>query len=192
MQPFLATRTDFERHAAQVARDLLGMRLVRCVRGLRIGGIITETEGYQGEEDLACHAKAGKTARTAVMYGPPAHAYIYFTYGMHWMLNVVCGPQDSPAAVLIRSIAADEGLDFIAARRSPRPPKIWTNGPGKICQALEITGDLNGIDLLDESGDLWLEPGIAIAAEAVQVTPRIGIDPVPEPWKSQPWRFLVK
>ena len=85
-----------------VARELLGMRLVRCLNGERLAGIILETEAYHGQEDLACHARAGHTARTAVMYGPPGRAYIYFTYGMHWCLNCVTGDVGFPAAVLIR------------------------------------------------------------------------------------------
>jgi DNA-3-methyladenine glycosylase len=150
-----------------------------------------EAEAYQGEEDLACHAKAGRTSRTAVMYGPPGHAYIYFTYGMHWMLNVVCQPEGLPAAVLIRAIAPLEGLDFIAARRPGRARAIWTDGPAKLCQALEIDGRLNGIDLREPEGELWIEPGEAVADDRVRATPRIGIGGVPEPWLTIPWRFVV-
>jgi len=89
----------FLRDATIVARNLLGKRLVRNVDGRRISGIILETEAYRGEEDLACHARSGKTRRNAVMYGKPGRAYIYFTYGMHWCFNTVCGPAGFPAAV---------------------------------------------------------------------------------------------
>jgi DNA-3-methyladenine glycosylase len=181
----------YEQSAVAVARGLLGMRLVRRIAGQRVGGAIVEAEAYQGEEDLACHAKAGRTLRTVVMYGPPGHAYVYFTYGMHWMLNAVCRPEGFPAAVLIRAICPEEGLDLIASRRPGRARAIWTDGPGKLCRALEIDGRLNGIDLTDSQGDLWIETGEPVLDERVLATPRIGIGSVPEPWLSLPWRFVV-
>src|SRR3970040_1161940 len=101
-QNLILPRVFYDRPALQVARDLLGMRLVRYDQGQRIAGIIVETEAYRGEEDLGCHCKAGRTPRTKVMYGPPGHAYVYFTYGMHWMLNFVTQVQGFPAAGLIR------------------------------------------------------------------------------------------
>ena len=115
----------YSRDVLIAAPQLLGKRLVRMLDGVRIAGIITETEAYRGEEDLACHAKAGRTPRTEVMYGPPGTAYVYFTYGMHWMLNCVCGPEGFPAAVLIRAIQPVEGLETIAARRSGVKEALW-------------------------------------------------------------------
>jgi DNA-3-methyladenine glycosylase len=175
-----------------VARHLLGMRLVRRLEGQRLGGIIIETEAYRGEDDLACHAKAGRTPRTQVMYGPPGRAYVYFTYGMHWMLNCVALPEGTPAAVLLRAIRPEEGLEQIAARRSGHPPADWCSGPGKLTQGLAVDGGLNGIDLCDSSGPLWIEEGDPVPPESVLVGPRVGIDRVPEPWKSIPWRFRVR
>src|SRR5512140_709330 len=125
------------------------MRLVRFQEGFRLSGIIRETEAYIGENDLACNARAGRTRRTAVMYGPPGHAYVYFTYGNHWMLNVVAEPEDSPAAVLIRAILPEEGREIISSRRSGRD----TLGPGKLTQALGIDGQLNGISLYDPASE---------------------------------------
>src|SRR5262245_36385866 len=110
-------RDFYRRSALNVARELLGARLVRLHDGIRLSGSITETEAYVGEEDLGCHAKAGRTARTAIMYGPPGHAYVYFTYGMHWLLNAVTGEVGSPAAVLIRAIVPDEGIELMSERR---------------------------------------------------------------------------
>ena len=102
-------REFYNRPTLTVARELIGARLVRILNGQRLVGIITETEAYIGEKDLGCHAKAGRTARTAVMYGPPGHAYVYFTYGNHWMLNVVTEREGFPAAVLLRAIQPIEG-----------------------------------------------------------------------------------
>ena len=181
----------YDRPVLDVARDLLGRRLVRCINGQRVGGLVVECEAYRGEEDLACHARAGRTPRTAVMYGPPGQAYVYFTYGMHWMLNCVTGPQGFPAAVLIRAIQPREGLDSIAARRAGRPTRDWCNGPAKLCQALGIDGQHNGLPLWQDSGGLWLESGQPVPDGQVRSTPRIGIPRVPEPWRSMPWRFVL-
>jgi DNA-3-methyladenine glycosylase len=172
-----------------VARDLLGMYLVRRLDGIRLGGIIIETEAYQGEEDQASHARAGLTPRTVVMYGPPGRAYIYFTYGMHWMLNCVTEPEGFPAAVLLRVIQPVEGLEQIAARRPGQPPQMWCNGPAKLCQALAIDQKLNGTDLCNPEGELRIEAGQPILDSQVITGPRVGIFSVPEPWFSKPWRF---
>jgi DNA-3-methyladenine glycosylase len=174
-----------------VARELLGQRLVRIEDGRRISGLISEAEAYTGEEDLACHAKAGLTPRTKVMYGPPGHAYVYFTYGMHWMLNFVVEPEGRPAAVLIRAIQPEEGLDLIESRRNGQSARHWTDGPGKICQALNIDGRLNGADLCSPDSELFVEKGHPVPESRVTITPRVGLNTVPEPWKSMPWRYLV-
>jgi DNA-3-methyladenine glycosylase len=184
-------RDFYSRPALQVARELLGMRLVRYEDGHRVGGIILETEAYRGEEDLGCHCKAGRTTRTAVMYGEPGHAYVYFTYGMHWMLNFVVERNGFPAAVLIRAILATEGLDLIEARRGSQPVQRWTDGPAKICQALQIDKSFNGMDLCAPTGQLWVEAGQPILETSVTTGPRVGLNNVPEPWKSIPWRFLA-
>jgi DNA-3-methyladenine glycosylase len=185
-------RDFFARPTLTVARAVLGMRLVRIQDGQRLAGIITEAEAYIGETDLGCHARAGRTPRTAVMYGPPGHAYVYFTYGMHWMLNFVTEMEDFPAAVLIRAIHPVEGLEIIAARRKGQLQPTWTDGPGKICQAMGIDGGLNGIDLCAAEAVLFVEAGDPVPDECVTIGPRVGLNSVPEPWKSIPWRFQVK
>lgn len=184
-------RKFYNRPALQAARELLGMRLVRLEGGRRLAGRIVETEAYGGEEDLGCHCRAGLTPRTQVMYGPPGHAYIYFTYGMHWMLNFVVEAEGSPAAVLIRALTPEEGLETIAARRDGQPFARWTDGPAKICQALNIDRRLNGADLCAPEAELFVISGTPVPDSGVTIGPRVGLYTVPEPWKSVPWRFKV-
>lgn len=182
----------YNRPVLQVARELLGARLVRRLDGQRLSGIIVETEAYRGEDDLACHARAGRTPRTAVMYGPPGRAYVYFTYGMHWLLNCVSEAEGYPAAVLIRAILPLEGREIIATRRAGRPEREWCSGPARLCAALAVDGRMNGVDLCDPAGELWIEPGEPLPDAAVRTGPRVGIESVPEPWRSLPWRFLAQ
>lgn len=185
-------RSFFSRHTLLVARDLLGKRLVRVQDDMRISGLITETEAYRGEEDLACHARAGLTRRTQVMYGPAGHAYVYFTYGMHWLLNFITEEQGFPAAVLLRAIFPVEGSQVIASRRAGIAAARWTDGPAKVCQALGIDGAMNGLDLCAPGGQLFIEDESPIPDSRVTITPRVGLNQVPEPWKSIPWRYLVE
>lgn len=177
----------YDRPTLTVARELIGARLVRILRGRRLVGTISETEAYVSEKDLACHARAGRTARTAVMYGPPGHAYVYFTYGNHWMLNVVTERAGFPAAVLIRAIQPIEGVEIMSRRRNGRD----TLGPGKLTQAMGITKSENGLDLTKSGSGLWIETGQPVPNSLVTKGPRVGLNNVPEPWKSKPWRFLV-
>ncbi len=184
-------RDAFARPTLEVARALLGARLVRLEEGQRLAGIIVETEAYIGEEDLGCHARAGRTPRTQVMYGPPGHAYVYFTYGMHWLFNVVTEREGFPAAVLIRALLPTEGLSQMAARRPGQPPRRWTDGPAKLCRALNIDGAFHGADLCAPHATLFIEEGLPIPEDWVRTGPRIGLNSVPEPWKSIPWRFYL-
>ncbi len=185
-------RPFFSRSTLQVARELIGMRLVRQERDVRLVGVISEVEAYRGEEDQGCHARAGRTPSTRVMYGPPGHAYVYFTYGMHWMLNFVTEAEGYPAAVLIRAILPVEGLDVIAARRDGQPFAHWTNGPAKLCQALGIDGRHNGLDLCAPQSEIFVQVGESIPDSAVTIGPRVGLNNVPEPWKSIAWRFRIQ
>jgi len=181
-------RNFYNRPTLQVARDLIGARLVRMLEGMKLVGLIVEAEAYISEKDLACHAKAGRTPRTQVMFGPPGHAYVYFTYGNHWMLNVVTEREGYPAAVLIRAIQPVEGIEVMSKRRHGRD----TFGPGKLTQAMGITKSENGVDLTDSASGLWIEAGIPVPNSRVTKSPRVGLYSVPEPWKSKPWRFVVK
>lgn len=137
-------------------------------------GIIVETEAYLGEHDLACHAAAGRTERTAPLYGPPGIAYVYFIYGMYWCFNAVTRQEDHPSAVLVRALEPLDGLDLMRERR----PKVkrdvdLTNGPGKLCLALGIERRHNWLPL--QSLPLVIREGPAVDDRDVTVTPRIGI-----------------
>ena len=125
-QKEIISREFYNRPTLTVARELLGATLVRVENGVRVAGMIVETEAYIGESDLGCHAKAGKTPRTEVMFGLPGRAYVYFTYGMHWMLNAVTEAEGFPAAALIRAIRPIEGIEVIAARRSASAAESFT------------------------------------------------------------------
>ena len=125
------------------------------------------------------------------MYGPPGHAYVYFTYGMHWMFNTVTEEEGAPAAVLIRALIPSERLDIIQSRRSGQSDKHWMDGPAKLCQALAIDRDLDGIDLCAPGSQLYLEKYDSLPDSSVTTGPRVGLNNVPEPWKSMPWRFLA-
>lgn len=181
-------REFYDRPTVRVARELIGARLVRFLDGHRLVGIITETEAYVGERDLGCHAKAGRTPRTEIMYGEPGHAYVYFTYGNHWMLNVVAEREGFPAAVLIRAIQPVEGVLIMSRRRMGRDAL----GPGKLTQAMRITKRENGADLTQARSGLRIEAGVAVPKSLVTKGPRVGLNSVPEPWKSKPWRFVVE
>ncbi len=186
--PAILARKFYNRPTLAVARELIGARLVRMDRGKKLAGLITETEAYISAKDLACHAKAGLTPRTQVMYGEAGHAYVYFTYGNHWMLNVVTEGEGFPAAVLIRAIQPVEGVELISRRRNGRD----TFGPGKLTQAMRITKRENGVDLTETNSGLWIEAGVSIPNSLVTKSPRVGLNNTPEPWLSKPWRFKVK
>jgi DNA-3-methyladenine glycosylase len=184
----ILSRSFYCRPTLTVARELIGARLVRILDGVKLVGLNAETEAYISEKDLACHAKAGRTPRTQVMYGEAGHAYVYFTYGNHWMLNVVTEKVDFPAAVLIRAIQPIEGVEVLSARRGGRD----TFGPGKLCQALGIDKALNSADLTESGFGLWIEAGVPVPDKIVTKGPRVGLNNTPEPWKSKPWRFMVR
>lgn len=186
------TRAFFARDTVTVARELLGQRLVRVHAGQRLSGIIVETEAYVGETDLACHARAGHTPRTTVMYGPPGHAYIYLNYGLHWLLNIVTERNGFPAAVLIRAMQPVEGLPTMRHQRGARPDRQLANGPGKLAQALAITGHLHGHDLCGRNSPLFVERTAPPLESVIVARPRVGIDGVPEPWRSVAWNFKLQ
>jgi DNA-3-methyladenine glycosylase len=185
-------RSFFARPTLLVARELLGQRLVHLSAGQRLAGLITETEAYIGQIDQACHARFGRTPRSEVMFGAPGHAYVYFTYGMHWMLNVVTEPAGFPAAVLIRALLPVEGEPVMRSRRAAAasaPLHRLTDGPAKLAQALGVDRALNGHDLCVRGARLFIERAAAVPAGRVTVGPRVGLNNTPEPWKSRAWNF---
>lgn len=155
-----------------LARWLLGKVLVRTIDGVRLERRITETEAYDGERDLACHASKGRTARTEVMYRSGGVWYVYLCYGVHEMLNLVTGPRDRPAAVLIRGV---EGVI----------------GPGRLTKALRIDRSLNGAPAVPASGLHIEDQGIVLPRRRVAAGPRIGVDYAGPVWRAKPWRFML-
>jgi len=171
------SRSFYNASASKVARNLLGCWLVHRPRGngrLLIGRIV-ETEAYVGERDRACHAHAGRTARNAVMYGPPGHAYVYFIYGMYDMLNVVCQPEGVPEAVLIRALEPLEGVEIMRRRRCVRHDTHLASGPGKLCRAFGVTRRRHdGTDLTGRT--LWIAAAERRQGERIVRGRRIGVD----------------
>jgi len=165
----------YARPARVVARALLGKVLVHGGRS----GRIVETEAYVGEHDLACHAARGRTARTAILWGPPGRAYVYFVYGMHWCFNAVTGREGRASAVLVRGLEAVEGFD--------RPVRL--DGPGRLCRALGITGAENGVDL--SRSELRILDAPPVPGRTVERGPRIGVD-YAEEWAEAPLRYWVR
>ena len=180
-------RGFYERETEIVAREMLGAVLeCRTPDGLA-SGIIVETEAYLGEHDLACHAAAGRTRRTEHLYGPPGISYVYFIYGMYWCFNAVTRAEDLPSAVLVRAIEPLDGIALMHRRR----PRIrndvdLTNGPGKLCTSLGITGSHTGTQL--QRYPVVIREGEAVPDDQVEVTARIGIT------KSADWplRWVVR
>ena len=178
-------RVFFEEDAPQVARKLIGNLLVRASDGKRLSGAIVEAEAYRGSNDPASHAYRGRTKRNDVMFGDPGHAYVYFTYGNHFCLNLTCEPAGVPAAVLVRAIEPREGIEEMKARRGVEKVQDVANGPGKLTKALGIGRELNGEDLVT-SERLFLEEGEK--PRRVGSSSRVGISS----GTAYRWRYFVE
>jgi DNA-3-methyladenine glycosylase len=185
----ILTGNFYDRDTRQVARALLGAKLVRPVNGVELNGMIVETEAYCGCDDSACHAHSGRTPRNAVMFGHPGHAYVYFTYGLHYLLNLVTEEEGNPCAVLIRAVLPLAGIPEMESRRRKKGVDL-TNGPAKLCQAFGIDKFLNGWDLTC-GRELWVEDYKTIPAKLITATPRIGIDYAKKKHREARWRFVV-
>jgi DNA-3-methyladenine glycosylase len=171
--------------AEQIAPRLLGSLLVREVQGRRLVGRIVETEAYD-QSDAASHTYRGLTPRTEVMFGPAGFLYVYFTYGMYFCCNVVCGRAGEGSAVLLRGLEPLEGDDVMTENRGGRGGVNVANGPGKLCQALQIDKRLNGHDLQKAPLQLELQP--TLTADKIIQTTRIGIRQAAD----VPWRFYIR
>jgi DNA-3-methyladenine glycosylase len=180
-------RSFFARPSPEVGPDLLGRILVcRVGDGTLLTARIVEAEAYQ-EDDPASHSFRGRTNRTEVMFGPPGHAYVYFTYGMHHCMNVVTGSTGEGSAVLLRAAEPLEGLEEMARRRGTNDPRALCSGPGRLCQALGIDRAQNGLDLV-RGRRLWLLEGASVTRSKISVGSRVGITSGTD----RPWRFSVQ
>ncbi len=176
MPNLILSRSYFERPTLTVARSLVGKYLVRRSGQGTMAGRIIEVEAYVGPRDKACHASKGKTARTAVLFGPPGRSYVYLIYGMYHCLNVVTERDGFPAAVLIRAIEVEGTL---------------IDGPGKLCRALAIDRTLNNLDMTIAEG-LWFEDrGEPLQRGSIGAHPRIGVDYAGD-WARKLWRFRLR
>lgn len=197
----IIARDFFARPTLTVARELLGQRLVRELDGQRLSGLIVETEAYIGPDDSASHAYGKRnSSRAGVMYGPAGQTYVYFIYGLYFMLNIVTEAEGFAAAVLIRAIEPLEGVETMLDNRLIAPRLLTslsrslinlTNGPAKLCQALRIDQKMNNWDLTLGRA-LWLESAPTVPAEAIATGPRIGIDYAQPEDRAAPWRFWLQ
>ncbi len=169
-----------EGDVVEVARRLIGATLQTRIDGYQTAIVVTEVEAYGGPEDAASHAVRGRTQANAAMFGEAGTLYVYRSYGVHWCANVVVGPRDEPAAVLLRGGEPSLGIPIMERRR--KRTNNLTDGPGKLCQALGITGEHDGVFL---GGQIELIPGTPLGP--VVATPRIGITKATD----LPWRFAA-
>ncbi|MGW8303839.1 MAG: DNA-3-methyladenine glycosylase [Desulfobacterales bacterium] len=170
----ILNRQFYARETLAVAGALLGKKLVRKYSGNILSGLICEIEAYLGSTDSASHAFKGKTPRNTVMFGRAGRAYVYFVYGMHYLLNVVTEEDENPCAILIRAIVPLDGIEYMQLNRG-RSGKDLSDGPAKLCQALAIDKSLNGWDLT-AGKKLWVEDRPSIPGRFIKRGPRIGID----------------
>jgi DNA-3-methyladenine glycosylase len=177
-------RSFYARPSLEVARDLIGRLLVRPLPGGRLVGRIVESEAYQ-EGDPASHSFRGRTARNEVMFGRSGHLYVYFSYGMHFCMNVVTGRDGEGSAVLLRAVEPVEGIDWMLARRGLDDVRLLCAGPGRLTQAFGIDRAHNGADLV--AGDvLFVASGSAVPEDRIGVSPRVGLTLGVD----RPWRFF--
>ena len=178
-------RKFYEQETVTVAKQLIGKRLTRKIQNTKLTGIITETEAYRGKDDLASHAATKITNRNRIMFGPVGMSYVYFTYGMYFMLNVVAkNKKQNAGAVLIRGIYPEEGIKIMTNNRGIKDLKKITNGPGKLTIAMDISMKENNIDLTKKSA-IYISEGIK--PKKIKKTSRIGISKATD----KEWNFSI-
>jgi DNA-3-methyladenine glycosylase len=185
------TKDFYSRDALTVARELIGCLFVHQTVEGPLGVRLVETEAYRGTQDPGSHGYRGVTARTEVMFGPPGRLYVYFTYGMHWCANVVCGPVGTCEAVLLRAGEPVLGVDEMTRRRGRVSRPLLAAGPARLAQALAIGKEHNGSSLL-RGGSFWCaedERTEAYRSGEIAETVRIGLGP--GRGEDLPWRFTV-
>ena len=179
----------FARPVLEVAPDLLGATVRHLSPAGPVAVRLTEVEAYAGEADPGSHAFRGRTPRTAVMFGPPGRVYVYFTYGMHWCMNLVCGPEGEASAVLLRAGEVVEGVDLAAARRTTaKAPRELARGPARLTVALGVAGHLDGADATDRRSPLTVHRRAGRAEREIRTGPRVG---VAGDGASRQWRFWL-
>ncbi len=179
----------YDRPVLDVAPDLLGGTVRHRTPVGDVVVRLTEVEAYDGESDPGSHAFRGRTPRNAVMFGPPGRLYVYFTYGMHWCMNVVCGPAGRASAVLLRAGEVVEGLDLAASRRtSSKAPRDLARGPARLTVALGVDGELGGVDATDPGSRLTVSSGVGSRHRDVRTGPRVGVS---GDGAGHPWRFWL-
>ncbi|MDP3024060.1 MAG: DNA-3-methyladenine glycosylase [candidate division Zixibacteria bacterium] len=178
-------REFYNRPTLEVAKELLGKYLVVNKNGTKLSGKIVETEAYRGLYDPASHAYGGMTPRNRIMFGEPGYAYVYFTYGMYYCLNVITERKGFPAGVLIRALEPKNGIEIMRKKRKKEKIEDLTSGPGKLCQAMGVDKSLNGADLIGKT--IYVEDRNEAVGKIVS-TNRIGIDE----GKEKKWRFYLR
>ncbi|MBK9475705.1 MAG: DNA-3-methyladenine glycosylase [Tetrasphaera sp.] len=181
-------RGELSRSPLEVAPDVLGAVLHAGPVALRL----TEVEAYAGSRDPGSHAFRGRTPRTATMFGPAGHLYVYFTYGMHYCCNVVCGPPGEAAAVLLRAGEIVAGHDLVRERRAGMAQRDWARGPARLTRALAIGAAHNGVDLLANGAAVRLEAGERVDPARIRTGPRVGVSGPGGDGTAYPWRFWIE
>jgi len=176
-------RPFYDRPVLEVARELLGMVVVHGTVAVRL----TEVEAYAGDVDPASHAYRGRTARNAVMFGPGGHAYVYFTYGMHFCMNLVCGPEGRAAAVLLRAGEVVDGLEHARLRRPGASDRDLARGPARLTKAMGVDRALDGADVTGRDSPLRVLRGEPVPDEVVRRGPRVGVNAAAD----RPWRLWI-
>ncbi|HEY8458496.1 MAG TPA: DNA-3-methyladenine glycosylase [Actinopolymorphaceae bacterium] len=183
-----ALRDVFDRPVLQVAPTLLGQIIEHETPEGLVAIRLTEVEAYDGPNDPGSHAYRGRTNRNAVMFGPPGFVYVYFTYGMHWCMNLVCGPDGHPSAVLLRAGEVIEGVELARSRRpAARTFRDLARGPARLVQALDVGKECNGLDACDPASPLRFRPARPVPRSRIRRGPRVGLANGAE----RPWRFWV-